>query len=47
MESMPIMSRMEVIKETIRDKASHFKFGRGFMKKIGKLLDFYTYTTKK
>lgn len=46
-ESMPIMSKGEVIKETIRDKASHFKFGRGFMKKIGKLFGFYTYTTKK
>lgn len=45
--SMPIMTKREVIKETIRDKASSFKFGRGLMKKIGKALGFYTYTTKK
>ena len=45
--SMPIMTWCEVMKETIRDCASHLKFGRGFMKRIGKAMGFYTYTTMK
>ena len=39
-----VMSRWNVFKETVRQKAASVKFGRKILKKIGKLLDFYVYT---
>lgn len=42
---LPIMSRGEVFKEWLRGKASRIKFGKGFLKAIGKRLGFYVYTS--
>lgn len=43
-EGIPIMSKWNVFKETIRQKAATARFGRSFLKRIGKLLGFYIYT---
>ncbi len=43
-EELPVMSKWNVFKETVRTKAAKMKCGRSFLKRIGKLLGFYVYT---
>lgn len=43
-EELPLMNKWNVFKETVRTKAAKMKFGRSFLKRIGKSLGFYVYT---
>lgn len=43
-EDLPIMSKWNVFKEKVRQKASRIRFGRRILKRIGKFLGFYIYT---
>ena len=43
-EGLPTMSRWNVFKETLRQKAANAKHGRSLLKRVGKLLGFYVYT---
>lgn len=41
---LPVMSGWKVFKERVRQIASRCRYGRKFLKKIGKFLGFYVYT---
>ena len=43
-EDIPIMNKWSVLKESIRNKVSRFKYGKKFLKRLGKLAGFYVYT---
>lgn len=43
-KDLPVMSKWNVFKETMRQKAAVSKHGKAILKKIGKLMGFYVYT---
>ncbi len=45
-EGLPVMNRWKVFKESLRQVASKSKYGKRFLKQIGRKLGFYVYTDK-